>query len=131
MYQSYCYFDGLTETCQEQTTPSSPRPEGWVLITHPHHPWHGQQVEVVRIRNGPDPDLIVRLPSGRHVAIAMWYTDYAGAPDVDASAAAPALLDISGLRQIVKLLDHRPGTCGGRAADEPRQISQTGADGYA
>src|SRR5260221_3785475 len=37
------------------TTPSSPRVSGWVTVTHPHHPLYGQQVEIIRVRRGPDP----------------------------------------------------------------------------
>src|SRR5437588_105797 len=47
----------------------------YVTITHPHHPLSGQRCEVVRIRRGVDPDLIVRLRDGSHAAIAMSWTD--------------------------------------------------------
>jgi hypothetical protein len=47
----------------------------YVTITHPHHPLHGQRCEVVRIRRGVDPDLVIRLADGSHAAIAMSSTD--------------------------------------------------------
>jgi len=46
-----------------------------VTITHPHHPLWGQRCEVVFIRRGVDPDLILRLADGTHAAIAMSWTD--------------------------------------------------------
>ena len=75
-----------------------------MTITHPHHPLCGQQVEVIRIRRGADPDLIVRLPSGIHAAIAMSWTDYAASSDSEPPPVPTHLLDINGLRQIVQLL---------------------------
>jgi hypothetical protein len=78
---------------------------GWVTITHPHHPLCGQQVEVVRIRRGADPDLIVRLPDGLHAAIAMSLTDYAASPEHDPPPAPMHLLDFNGLRQIIQFID--------------------------
>jgi hypothetical protein len=75
-----------------------------VTVTHPHHPLCGQRVTIVRIRQGVDPDLIVRLPDGTHAALAMTSTDYAG------TAALPRdpshLLALEGLRQVVYLLEH-------------------------
>ena len=87
------------------TTPLSSSVSGCVTITHPHHPLYRQQVEVIRCRRGADPDLIVRLPDGRHAAVAMSWTDYAGAtePPTDPS---PGLLALAGLRQMVQWLDH-------------------------
>jgi hypothetical protein len=76
-----------------------------VIITHPQHPLCGQQVEIVRIRRGVDPDLIVRLPDGFHAAIAMSSTSYAAPPDHD-SRLPNHLLDFNGLRQVVQLIDH-------------------------
>jgi hypothetical protein len=78
---------------------------GFVTVTHPHHPLCGQQVAVVRLRRGANPDLIVRLPDGNHAAIAMSLTDYGGAAAAPAaSSAAPALLDLEGLRQAAGLI---------------------------
>ena len=74
------------------------------MVTHPHHPLCGERVAVVRMRRGLDPDLIIRLPSGRHAAIAMSWTDYA-APAVPAGEGAAAhLLAIDGLRQAAALV---------------------------
>ena len=77
-------------------------------ITHPFHPLCGQQVEVVRVRRGADPDLIVRLPDGCHAALAMSWTDYAAPSglNLDPPSVAPHLLDFDGLRQIAQLIDH-------------------------
>ena len=80
-----------------------------MTITHPHHPLSGQHVDIVRIRRGPDPDLIIRLPDGTHTAIAMSWTDYAASPEPSPSAGAIPLLDLEGLRQMVVLLDHLRG----------------------
>jgi len=46
----------------------------YVTIPHPHHPLYGQRCEVVHIRRGVDPDLILRLSDGTHAAIAMSWT---------------------------------------------------------
>lgn len=77
-----------------------------MTITHPHHPLSGQHAGIVRIRRGPDPDLIIRLPDGTHAAIAMSWTDYAASPEPTPRAGPTPLLDIEGLWQIVHLLAH-------------------------
>lgn len=75
-----------------------------MTIIHPHHPLRGQRVTLVRVRQGADPDLIVRLPDGTHTALAMSSTDYAGAP-ADAPPQYPTpLLALDGLRQVVRLV---------------------------
>ena len=76
-----------------------------MTITHPHHPLYQQRVEVLHIRRGADPDLIVRLPNGRHVAVVMSWTDYAGVTEPPAMESS-TLLALAGLRQVVRLLDH-------------------------
>jgi hypothetical protein len=76
-----------------------------VTITHPFHPLRGQQVEVIFIRRGRDPDLIIRLPNGNHTAVAMSLTDYAPTPALDPSSGPPPLLALEGLRQVVKFID--------------------------
>ena len=76
-----------------------------MTITHPHHPLRGQGVMLVRVRQGPDPDLIVRLPDGTHTALATSSTDYAGAP-AEAPPSDPAsLLALDGLRRVVRLVE--------------------------
>jgi hypothetical protein len=79
---------------------------GFVTITHPHHPLRGQRVQIIRIRRGVDPDLIVRLPDGSHAAIAMSGTDYAQLPSLAVSAGSPPLLALEGLRQAAQFVAH-------------------------
>ena len=76
-------------------------------MTHPHHPLYGQRVQLVRVRRGRDPDLIVRLPDGFHGAIAASLTDYAGAAPVDPTAGEPPLLLLEGLWQIAQWIAQR------------------------
>jgi hypothetical protein len=76
------------------------------MVTHPFHPLRGQRVEVIRIRRGTDPDLIIRHPDGRHAAIAMSWTNYTAQPEVDRAPVAPPLLDVAGLRQVVQFIEH-------------------------
>src|SRR5262245_31801246 len=64
---------------QQTTALPSPVVES-VTVTHPYHPLFGQQVAVIRVRRGVDPDLIIRLPDGYHGAIAASWPDSAGAP---------------------------------------------------
>ena len=90
---------------QQHTTPSSPPPSGFVTITHSHHPLRGQRVEIIRIRRGLDPDLIVKLPDGRHAAIALSSTDYLSSPESPSTPVAEHLLDLQGLRSVIQLLD--------------------------
>jgi len=77
---------------------------GWVTIAHPHHPLHGQQVEIVFVRRGSDPDLIVRLPDGQHVAIAQSWTQDGPLPVPGPPEAPPRLLAVDGLRQAARLV---------------------------
>jgi Family of unknown function (DUF5372) len=91
-----------------------------VTVTHPHHPLQGQRVEIVRIRRGNDPDLIVVAPDGRHTAIALSSTDYDSSPEIPPTVTAEHLLDLDGLRRVIQLLDcltqvdHAASTCGDR-----------------
>jgi hypothetical protein len=79
---------------------------GFVTIIHPYHPLRGQRYEVVRIRRGADPDVILRLVDGSHAAIALSWTDYRSeAPDTQPSA-DPPLLDLNGLRRAAQLVEH-------------------------
>lgn len=100
-----------------------------MTVIHPHHPLRGQRVEIVRIRRGNDPDLIVVTPDGRHTAIALSSTDYDSSPKIPASVTAEHLLDLDGLRRVIQLLDrlaqadHAASTCGDRVRtkqSEPR-----------
>jgi len=75
-----------------------------VTVTHPVHPLRGQRVEIVRVRRGTDPDLIVRLADGRHIAIAASWTDYHGPADAETPLPI-GLLDIAGLRQMAHLIE--------------------------
>lgn len=102
----------------QYTTPSSQPSLGRVVtITHPFHPLHGQQAEVIRVRRGLDADLIIRLPDGCHAAIAASSTDDAGAPPEEPPPGPPPLLDLHGLWQIVQLLDHLQPQGDGPASD--------------
>jgi Family of unknown function (DUF5372) len=78
-----------------------------VTITHPHHPLCGQRCEVVFIRRGVDPDLILRLADGTHAAIAMSWTDSGEGQALSAAQSGPDLprLALQGLRQILQLFD--------------------------
>jgi len=78
-----------------------------VTITHPHHPLCGQRCEVVHIRRGGDPDLILRLSDGTHAAIAMSWTNAGQTQELPTAQSKTELprLDLQGLRQIVHLLD--------------------------
>jgi hypothetical protein len=75
-----------------------------VIVTHPAHPLRGQRVEIVRIRRGTDPDLIIRLADGQHIALAASWTDYHGPADPETPPTV-GLLDIDGLRQMARLIE--------------------------
>jgi hypothetical protein len=77
-----------------------------VTVSHPHHPLRGQRVEVVQVRRGADPDLIVRLPDGRHAAIAQSWTTEPHRPAAECPAAAAPLLAADGLRELAALVVH-------------------------
>jgi Family of unknown function (DUF5372) len=91
-----------------------------VTITHPHHPLRGQRVEIVRMRRGKDPDLIVVPPDGRYIAIALSSTDYKSSPEIPPTVTAEHVLDLDGLRRVIQLLDrlteakHAASTSGDR-----------------
>jgi len=90
----------------KQTTTSSQSPSGFVTITHRNHPFRGQRVEIIRVRRGVDPDLVVRLSDGQHVAIAMSGTDYAAPSQSALSPSIAHLLDFQGLQQAAELVEH-------------------------
>jgi len=75
-----------------------------VTVSHPHHPLRGQRVEVVHVRRGADPDLIVRLPDGRHAAISQSWTTEPHRTVVEGPAAAAPLLATDGLRELAALV---------------------------
>jgi hypothetical protein len=76
-----------------------------VTITHLAHPLRGQRVEVIYVRRGSDPDLIIRLPDGSHAAIAASSTDYAAESNLEIQPenSMPLLLDLDALCQIARL----------------------------
>ena len=76
-------------------------------MTHPYHPLYGQRVQLIRVRRGPDPDLIICLSNGDHGAIAASLTDYAGAAPVDPDAVEPPLLSLEGLWQIAQWISRQ------------------------
>jgi Family of unknown function (DUF5372) len=78
----------------------------WVTVTHPHHPLCGQRVAVIRVRRGPDPDLIIRLPDGYHGAIAASWTDYLVSPDSLPQTGEVPLLDLAGLIRMAVFVAH-------------------------
>lgn len=58
----------------------------------------------MRIRRGEDPDLIIRLPSGLHAAIAMSWTNYATDIAPELLPDSSYRLDFIGLRRAVQLI---------------------------
>jgi hypothetical protein len=76
-----------------------------VTVIHPHHALYGQQVEIMRIRRGADPDLIIRHLDGYHGAIAASWTTYASTTEA-LSTERPPLLDLEGLHQLARLVEH-------------------------
>ena len=73
-------------------------------MTHPYHPLCGQQVEIIRVRRGIDPDLIIRHLDGYHGAIAASWTSYASAADTLVSE-EPPLLDLEGLCHLARRVE--------------------------
>ena len=76
-------------------------------MTHPHHPLYDQRVQLIRVRRGRDPDLIIRLPDGYHGAIAASLTDYAGTALVDPDAVEQPLLSLEGLWQVAQWISQQ------------------------
>ena len=97
------------QASSQHTTPFTQPSVEWVTVTHPHHPLYGQRVQLIRVRRGPDPDLIMRMPDGYHGAIAASLTDYAGRADPDLCVAEPSLLSIEGLWQIAQWITQQRG----------------------
>jgi len=91
-----------------QHTTSFDKPsEEWVTVTHPHHPLHGQRVQLIRVRRGPDPDLIIRMPDGYHGAIAASLTDYTGTSEPASDVTELPLLSLTGLWQIARFIEQQ------------------------
>jgi hypothetical protein len=67
------------------------------------------------------------LPDGRHAAIALSSTDYAPLRESPPTQGAEHLLDLDGLRQVIKLLDrlaqpeHATAAHGDRVETKPSQ----------
>src|SRR5216684_6535192 len=97
----FCSRRPIPTSSQYTTSFDKPSLE-WVTVTHPHHPLHGQRVQLIRVRRAPDPDLIIRMSDGYHGAIAASLTDYAGPSEPDPGAAEPPLLAIEGLWRIAQ-----------------------------
>ena len=91
---------------QYTTSISQPSLES-VTITHPHHPLCGQRCEVVFVRRGVDPDLLLRLADGTHAARAMSWTDAGEGRALSAPQRGSdlPLLALQGWRQLLHLLD--------------------------
>lgn len=61
-------------------------------------------MEIIRVRRGPDPDLIIRQSDGYHGAIAASWTSYALAAETLASE-KPPLLDLEGLCHLARCVE--------------------------
>jgi hypothetical protein len=48
----------------------------YITITHPHHPYRGQQARVVRVKGGTHLDLLIRFEDGHRRSINAEWTDY-------------------------------------------------------
>ena len=85
-----------------------------MTVTHPSHPLYSHRVQLVRVRRGRDPDLIVRLPDGYHGAIAASLTDYEGRTSVDPDVGEAPLLLLEGLWQIAQWIAQQRHLEGGQ-----------------
>jgi hypothetical protein len=75
----------------------------WVTVTHPHHPLHGQKLEVVRTFGKKG--FLLRKPDGSGLAqISRSWTDYDGAQYEPNTSDSNHLLDVDGLREIGKII---------------------------
>jgi hypothetical protein len=87
----------------DHDTPRLKVPPAWVTVTHPHHPLHGQKLEVVRFFGSKY--FLVRRPDGGGLAqISQSWTDYGGEQYQPHTGGSDHLLDIDGLRDIVKII---------------------------
>ena len=74
-------------------------------------------MEIIRVRRGPDPDLIIRQIDGYHGAIAASWTTYASISD-ELVGEKPALLDLEGLLQVARLVEQLAKRCHTPQEDE-------------
>ena len=49
--------------------------------------------------------MLVQRPDGRHVLVAMSWTDYAGSAETVTPVGPPPLLDVGGLHQVARLIE--------------------------
>jgi hypothetical protein len=75
------------------------------------------------VRQGADPDFIIRYPDGTHAAIAMSSTNYAHDAMDKPSKAPSQLLDLQGLRQAAHLIEHFRQQAGSTTVDTSSDIS--------
>jgi hypothetical protein len=47
-----------------------------VTITHPDHPYRGQQAVVIRVKGGAHVDLLVRFEDGHQMSVDAEWTDF-------------------------------------------------------
>lgn len=80
-----------------------------VTVTHPHHPLFEQRLELVKLRKGAQPKVVIRLPEGKTAYLPIEYTDYASTvtPDVNRNddTGGENLLDLEGLLRAVNLVN--------------------------
>jgi hypothetical protein len=76
-----------------------------VTIIHPHHPLKGQKLELIRVLREPNSRLIVKLPDGASTHLERDWTDYAQLSGAVALPDSTHLLQIEGLRELIKMVD--------------------------
>lgn len=65
--------------CYQTEGGSAPRNESQpteVTITHPDHPYCGQQAVVIRVKGGTHVDLLVRFEDGHQMSVDAEWTDF-------------------------------------------------------
>ena len=78
----------------------------WVTIIHPCHPHYSQRLRVVGLYRSDELWITVQLPDGLHTRIPAAWTDYAAPMEGDLPTASRHLLDLDGLRQVIRVIDH-------------------------
>jgi hypothetical protein len=73
-----------------------------VTVTRPHHPLHGQELEVLMV--GKE-HISVRNSDGAPMRIARAWTDADGAASGVASERPPAIFNVDALRALAKLVE--------------------------